>query len=254
MKEFIKNFSEFIRLKVCIFATAIGISGYLMFNPLNMSLIFVSLTSFFGCAGAYSLNNMKDKEEDLINRQKANPFVFNNKSLLIVFACFLLGIIFSFFLFLYSIFFSLLGVIISLNYSLFRLKKYLLIKNLYTGLGANIVFLIGAGNINIEIICYYILVSFFILIISMISDLRDYSGDKFSQVKTLATSLGYDISKRIVFLLLGILSILILFFSNLFILLPFIMVTCYFLYKDNFSLAHSYGGCSFVFLALWLVI
>lgn len=254
MKEMIINFSEFIRIRICIFICAIGMSGYLLFNPLNTNLIFVALTSFFGAAGTYAYNNLIDKKEDKINRRRVSSFVLNNKAFLIIFICFLFGIGFSLFLSLYSIIFSFLGVIIGISYSFFKLKKYFLIKNLYTGLGANSVFLVGAANINVEVVLYYLLVSFFILIISMISDLRDYKGDKISHIKTLPVSLGCYIAKKFIFLLLGIFSLLILlYFINLFILLPFIFFMFYFLYKNKPSLAHFFGGFSFIFLIFWLM-
>jgi 4-hydroxybenzoate polyprenyltransferase len=254
MKEVIINLSEFIRLKICIFIFFIGISSYLIFNPLNIGLISVALTSFFGAAGAYAYNNLTDKEEDLINRKNINPFTLSKNGLVIAFTCFLLGLFFSLFLSIHSILFYLFGIIVSIVYSFFRIKKYFLIKNLYTGFGVSIAFLIGAANINIKIFWYYFLFSFFIIIISIISDLRDYKGDRFSHIKTLPISLGYNTAKKFVFLLLSIFSLLVLFFSNLFVLLPFVFLMFYFLYKNNPSLAHSYGGASFIFLTFWLII
>jgi len=254
MKEIISNISEFIRLKICIFVCAIGMSGFLLFNPLNMSLVFVSLTSFLVAAGAYSLNNIRDVKEDRINRKKINPLVFSDKALPIILICFSIGIFFSFFLSLYSILFSLVGTIISIHYSFFKLKKHFLIKNLYTGFGVSVVFLVGAISVNIEVVWYYFLISFFAVIISMISDLRDYKGDKINFIKTLPVSLGYDVTKNLIFLLIGLFSFLILFFSNLFILLPFVFIMLYFLYKNNPSSAHSFAGYSLVFLVFWLLI
>lgn len=254
MKEWIRDFVEFIRLKICIFVCAIGLSGYLMFNILDERIAFVVLASFMIAAGSYSFNNIMDKGEDLINRSKLNSFVINNKALLIVFACFSLGVVFSLFLSFYSIIFSLLGVITSLHYSFFKVKKYLLVKNLYTALGASLVFLVGATRFNVEIFWNYLLISFFVAVISMISDLRDYKGDKFSHIKTLPVFLGFGITKRIIFVLLGIFSLLILFLSNLFALLPFVFFIFYFLYRNNPQSAHFYGGISFVFLTLFLIV
>lgn len=146
-----------------------------------------------------------------------------------------------------------MGIIASIVYSFFRLKKYFLIKNLYTGLAAGLIFLIGTINVSIEIIQYYLLISFFIFIVSIISDLRDYKGDKASYIKTLPVSLGYHTTKIIVFLLLGVFSFLVL-NSHLIILLPFSLVVLFFVYKNRPNIAHSLGGFSFVFFALFLLL
>jgi 4-hydroxybenzoate polyprenyltransferase len=252
MKEIISNISEFIRLKICIFVCAIGMSGFLLFNPLNMSLVFVSLTSFFGAAGAYSYNSIRDKKEDLINRRSINHFALSKKGLLIVFVCFALGFFSSLLLPMYSILFYLFGLVVSIVYSFFRIKKYFLIKNLYTGFFATLMFLIGATNMTSEVIQYYILISFFIFILSIISDLRDYRGDKVSSIKTLPVSLGYNPTRILVFLLLSIFSSIIL-NSHFMILLPFSLLIIFFVYKNRPSIAHSLGGFSLVFLTLFLL-
>lgn len=250
----ISDFLGFIRFRICIFVTCIGIIGYLLFNPLSTNLFFVTLTCFFAVAGSYAYNNMTDKEEDLINRKELNSFVLDKRSLWIVSACFLSGMFFSLFLSVYSIFFYLAGLFVSVTYSLFKLKKHFLIKNFYTGFGASLVFLLGATYLTFEIIEYYILISFFIFIGSAISDLRDYEGDSLSDIRTLPVYLGYDTGKKIIFVLLSVFSFLILFFSGFIVFLPFTMVMLYFLLKNKPTLAHSCEGVSFIFLVFWLIL
>jgi len=254
MKKLLSDFLEFIRFRICIFLVCIGITGYLLFNSEVMDLIFVIISSFLVTAGAYAYNNTTDSREDLANRKKINPFVMNKWGLFIVSLLFLSGIFFSFFLSPYSIFFCLLGVVVSITYSFFRLKEYFLVKNFYTGFGASIVFLLGAGNFSINILEYYLLFSLLAFIGSSISDLRDYEGDKLSNIKTVPVYLGYETGKRIDFVLLGIFSLSILFFSNLVILLPFPLLIFYFLYKNKAKIAHSFLGSSFIFSAFWFLV
>jgi 4-hydroxybenzoate polyprenyltransferase len=248
-----KELFEFIRLKLCIFASFLAMSGYLFFNPLNLNLIFVMIASFFVVMGGYTYNNITDKEEDLINRKKVNKFATNNKSYLIVVFSFLIASFFSLFLSFYSIFFTMLGIISCTIYSLFRIKKYFLLKNIYTGFSVAQVFLLGANNITIEIFLHYLLISFFIFISSIISDLRDYKGDKISSIKTLPVFLGYDKTRKIVFILLVFFSFLII-HSQFIILLPFSFVVLFFVYKNLPKNAHFLSGISLVFLAFSLLV
>lgn len=250
----LSNFLQFIRFKICVFVTCIGIIGYLLFNSLSWNLIFVILACFFAVAGSYAYNNMTDKEEDLINRKGLNCFVLDNRSFLIVIVFLSLGLFFSTFLSIYSMFFFLVGIFVSLTYSFFKLKKHFLVKNFYTGFGASLVFLVGATYLTFEIVEYYILISFFIFIGSTISDLRDYEGDRLTNIRTLPVYLGYDTGKKIVFVLLSVFSFLILFFSGFTLLLPFALVMIYFLLKNKPTLAHSCEGFSFIFLVLWLIL
>ncbi len=249
-----EDFFGFVRLRICLFLTSIGVIGYLLLNSVSSQLIFVVLSCFFAVAGAYAYNNMTDKEEDLVNRKGFNPFVLKKGSYLIIALFFLVGFYFSTFLSFISVTFYLLGVLVSVIYSFFKLKKYFLVKNIYSGFGVSLVFLLGASSIAYETVEYYILISFFIFIASLISDLRDYEGDRLSNIRTLPVSLGYDNCKKLVFAFLSLFSFTILFFSGFIILLPFTMVMIYFLIKNKPTLAHSCEGLSFVFLAIWLVV
>jgi len=249
--DMFKELSEFIRLKLCIFASFLAIGSYLLFNQLSFDIIFVALVSFFVVMGGYAYNNIRDKEEDLINRKKENRFVVNKSYLIVVFS-FLMALLLSLSLSFHSILFTIIGITVCTIYSLFRIKKYFLLKNIYTGFGVAQVFLLGANYITVEIFSHYLLISFFIIIGSIISDLRDYKGDKIVGIKTLPTMLGYDRSKEVTFLLL--ISYMLISSSYFPILLPFPLIMIYFLYKNNISTAHSCVGLSFVFLTFWLIV
>jgi len=247
----VKEFLEFIRFKICIFITSIGISGYLLFNSFSVSqLIFTFLSSFFIIAGAYAYNNITDKEEDRINRSSVNPFALSRKGYLIVIGFFSIGFLFSLRLSLWSIFFYVIGIWISFVYSFFKLKRYFLVKNFYTAFGASLVFLLGAGIVSLSSISYYLIFSLFLFIGSMISDLRDYRGDKLNNIRTIPVILGYQTAKKIGLALLGIFSVIILFF-DLIVLLPFSLSMIYFLLKNKPTLAHSCEGFSFIALVIW---
>jgi len=254
MKEYIKNLLDFLRLKICFYMCAMGVCGFLMFNPIDIRLAFVALTSFFGGAGAYAYNNLTDEEEDLINRRNINPLVLNGTGKFVVFICFMLGIFFSWFLSPFSVLLSISAVFVSMSYSAFKVKRIFLLKNLYTCFSIGMLFLIGSININGEVITYYMLLSFFTSIISMISDLRDYEGDKHSNFNTVPVFLGYDRARKFIFILLLTFSTTIIIFSRLLILMPYVFFMLYFIWKDRPKLAHAYGGGSWIFLAFWFFI
>ena len=226
----INDLLDFIRFRICFSASLSAMIGYLLFNPLDINLIFVFLASFFVFGAIYSYNNITDKKEDLVNRKRINPFV-DNKGLWITIGCFFFGAIFSSFLPTISILFYITLTITGIIYSFFRIKRFFLIKNLYTSLGATQVFLLGAANLTIDAISSYFLISALIFIGSLISDLRDYVGDKAANIKTMPVRFGYDVTKKIIYLLLILFSIFVIKTNlyDLFILLPFALLMLFFL-------------------------
>ena len=257
MPNKLRNLIEFIRPKLCVFVACISAIGYLLFNELSSNILFVLLSSFFVCAGAYSYNNMTDKKEDYINRKRLNPFVSSINGKRIVCACLLAGFSFSLFLSFSSVLFYISSAVTGIIYSKFAVKKHFIIKNIYTGFGVMQAFLIGASVSapTLEAFYYYIALSLFVVIGSIISDMRDYTGDKSAGIKTIPVHFGYGITKALVLILLGIYAFFIIYsFVRLFSLLPFIGLMSFFVYKNKISYAHLSGSLSFVFLMVTLMI
>ncbi len=81
----------------------------------------------------------------------------------------------------------------------------------------SLMFLVGAtansNSINsittIDLIKVYLVLSIYILIISIMADLRDYDGDKLADIKTIPVMLGYNAGKRVIYLLFILFSILV---------------------------------------------
>jgi 4-hydroxybenzoate polyprenyltransferase len=219
-----------------------------MFNTTTYELVFVIITSFFLSAGTCAYNNMTDKKEDSINK-KSNMFVDSGLSIASV--CFLLAFLSSLFLPFISILFSIFITATSIAYSFFKIKKYFLVKNFYSGVGTPQLFLLGTGSLKFPIILYYLLMSLFFFVGSLIADLRDYKGDKFVGVNTLPVCIGYERTKTIIYLSLTLLLVLVLqsTFSpiSIFIIPMFVSV-----FKERIETAHSLGGTSLIFLTCWL--
>ncbi len=252
-----KELLDFIRFRISLSGLFLAVSGYLLFNQPDINLFFVALGSFFLFAFVYSYNNITDKEEDLKNRKGVNKYVYKN-GLKITIASGLIGILCSMFLSFYSIILSLIFLVTGFSYSHFRIKRYCLIKNLYTAFLITQIFIFGVVDIVFSntLVFYYLFFYMIIFIGSVLSDIRDYEGDKITGINTLPVLLGRETVKAFVcFLIVLFLTLVILFgVKRLFILLPFSLLSVIFMFKDNYHFAHLFGSAGFVFLPFWLLI
>lgn len=250
----LKDFIDFIRIKICFFVTGIGVSGYVLFNPIDIRILWVALSCFFAGACGYSFNLITDKEEDLINKKKINPFTKNNAGINLVICFTIAGALFSVFLCPLSVIFYWIMIALNISYSQFRMKKIFPFKNIFTGFGLTQVFFIGAANapITIETLTYYFIVSLFIFITSLVSDLRDYEGDKATGIQTIPVALGYLHGKNFAYLLLIVSSaaIISLNLKGLYLLLPFVLPIIFYLHENKPKAAHHNLLVSFMFLPL----
>lgn len=253
---YLKDLLEFLRFKISFFAAFSATTGYLLFNPLSLNTLLAGSSAFFLCAAVSAYNDLTDVKEDLINRKKINPFVYNIKGKLLIGGCILLGLVTSFLLSLFSVAFYVLPLIIFLFYSSFRIKRYPLIKNIYTALGSSLVFFIGTGKMTESALIYYLFVAGFVFIGSVLSDLRDLEGDKMSGIRTLPVVIGEDATKKLLYLWICLFSmfLLILKLHAFFLFLPFAFLISFFLSKNEIITAHILIGPPFVFTSLWLMI
>jgi len=249
-----EDFFEFIRLKIAIFTGFFAMSGHLLFNPLSSDLLLAGLSAFLACAGAASYNNITDVKEDAINRKKTNKYAQNPKSRIISASC-MIGGLYSAYLFsltsamLYTIMMSLL-----IAYSYFRVKRHILIKNIYTALGNSMIFLVGAGVLYTEALVDYAFIAGFVLIGSIISDMRDLEGDKKANIRTLPAVMGYEKTKTLTYILAAAFSMLLAGAGpgELAILLPFTLLMAAMIKIDRIKTAHALVGVPFVLLTLML--
>jgi len=253
-----KEFMGFIRLRVCLYVTSISIFGFLLFNPLGLKLFLVIFATFAATASMYSLNQLSDGEEDMINKKVLNRFVVNGKGFYIVISLLFFGLLFSVLLSMTSFLFLILSVTLGIIYSTLRIKRISSIKNIYAMISISLMFLVGAtansNSINsittIDLIKVYLVLSIYILIISIMADLRDYNGDKLADIKTIPVMLGYNAGKRVIYLLFILFSILVV-IENLisfYILLMFVPFILIYLIKDN--VLNAYNLLSISFLSL----
>lgn len=254
----VQEFIEFIRFKICFSLASVSVLGYLLFSPIDLRLLFVALSTFFVGAAGYSYNQITDKKEDLINNKKINPLAASNKGLVLVISFILIGAFFSLFLSPLAILFYWIMVVLDIIYSYFRMKNIFPFKNLFTGFGLTQVFFIGAANspITITTIFYYLAISIFIFIGSLISDLRDYDGDKATNIRTIPIVLGYNNGKNFAYLSIVLSSIAIfsLNLRGLYLLLLFVFPIIFHLRRNEPNAAHHYLLTSFTFLPLGILL
>ncbi len=258
MIENIKNMLSFMRFTVSMSGSFIAVLAYLLTNQLDFRFFIVMLGSFFACTVIYSYNNLTDKKEDSINRKQTNTITKNNFSHFLIFLFLFLSLIFQYILSTRAMIFSIIFIALGILYSFFRLKKYLLIKNIYTGFGMIPMFLSGTINQPFDqlLINYSLFFAIFITVGSIVSDLRDYKGDKASNFNTIPVYFGYDNAKKITYSSISALSLVIL-YLNILKLLPLIIfmpLTIYFIYTDKPKRAHLSGGISIIILLVYLII
>jgi 4-hydroxybenzoate polyprenyltransferase len=250
------EFLDFIKVKICLFCVSIAISGFLLFNKISINLIFVILSAFFISAFLCALNNMTDKEEDAINKKRINTLT-TRKGVFIIIFCFIVGLIFTLALSLLSIIIYLLSSFIGFVYSIFKLKRYIILKNLCSGFSWSLSFLLGASpNFNHISFVYYVIISLFISISSIVSDLRDFKGDRIYKIKTIPVSIGYNKSKKIIYLFYTMFSFFILLgrFNEFLIFIPFCISIIILVNKNKIKLAHNFSGFTFMSFTLQLLI
>lgn len=251
----VSDLLEFIRFKVCIYAVFLGLSGYLLFNPVSANAFFLVVMLFLGTGGVYSANNLTDTQEDFRNRGKTNVFVKGRIGLPLSVFLSLASVALGYCVSIESTLFMTLAILVGVSYSFARVKNHLLLKNVFTGFGVSVVFIAGAvanGIINAAVLYYYVIFSVFIFISSIISDIRDMHGDGATGIRTLPVSMGDSRTVKIVEILILAFSASLLFSGRLLIVLPFALSMLFFVNRNRPALAHDLSGYSLMFLVIWL--
>jgi 4-hydroxybenzoate polyprenyltransferase len=233
-----REFIGFIKPEIGIFLGSVSALGYLLSNSIEKELGYLFMSVFFASITVYSFNHFEDKKEDLINKKRINYFVESGMGYYIVFFSAILSLSFILFLSFKVILIYLFWLSGGIFYSLIRLKRFFILKNLYTAFFMTLSFVMGIvlGESNLSTVYNYVISIFFIgLCVSLIGDLRDYYGDKLADVRTVPVVIGYERAKRIVCLILfSFLSIILI--LNLRTFIPsvlFISFSIFFLLKND---------------------
>lgn len=239
-KVIIRHFISFVRIENCLFTAGISASGYILFNHPDLELLLVFLAVFLGTGASYAYNRLGDRKEDMVNGGRLNPFVLREKTgKMIVTALYVLGFLPCLLLSGTSSALYLILIAMGLAYSgRPRIKERFLLKNLYTGFGLSLPFVIGAaaGGVLASLAFSYASVVFiFGFTINVLGDMRGMRGDESIMMVTLPILLGFG--KARIIAITGLLSILgaIVLLSNpgFYLLFPFILASVFFLLANR---------------------
>ena len=258
-KQLFHELIDFMRPKISLLVMGLAIFGHLLFAPADINILYIALWAFFATTASYAYNMITDRNEDLLNHKKLNYFVIKQKvgkRLIIIFS--IISIIFSLPLTQESFLFCTFSLITGYAYSKYRIKDIFPFKNIYTAGSLIIAFWVGALNTpsNLNIVIYSIPLFVLLFIASLISDLRDYTGDKKSKIRTVPVVMGYVFTKKINYYLLLFFSayVLILGLTKLYTPLIFIIPIYIHLTRDKPKIAHKYIMQSFMILPLGVFI
>jgi 4-hydroxybenzoate polyprenyltransferase len=196
----VKEFRAFMRLETCLYISCIGVSGFLLFNPISHVMLPLFLATMFLTGASYAYNHLTDMEEDGINNKRLNAFVTNGRGVPAVAGMIAAGLVFSVFLSpaSFAIFLACIPLIIA--YSRLRVKEIFLAKNIYTGLTIGIIFLMGAaagGAVTGQMLFSFLVAAFFGFMLNVLGDIRGYEGDIAAGVKTIPVFIGVGPSIRL---------------------------------------------------------
>jgi 4-hydroxybenzoate polyprenyltransferase len=180
-------------------------------NPFSWQLV---LLPFFACVFIYSMNRLTDRKEDEISLPGRTRFPHHIRITLVVisliFYILLLGIVFQKNFLSFAI--ALLPLVIAILYSVFRLKRFFLVKNISiaTAVCASVL-IVPAYYENWTGIWGILFLFFFfmILINTILFDIKDIKGDSVFRIHTLPVILGIPLTKNICFILVTVAFIMI---------------------------------------------
>ena len=196
----IHGYVRLLRLERAFSAMAgVLISGVIVgdLTGFDWGYLVACLAVFFSALANFALNDIHDIEIDRMNgridRPLANGAISRDSALIVVVLSSLLALGLSMFLGVFPRFMIIVGLPMSLLYNVY-LKRYLVFKNLFTGLANVGVILMGAIIVDpvIEPLAYYIaLVGFFFsLSYEVMLDIGDIKGDSAMGVETIPVRFG----------------------------------------------------------------
>ncbi|MCK5023358.1 MAG: UbiA prenyltransferase family protein [Candidatus Aenigmarchaeota archaeon] len=251
---------SFTRVETSLFITGIAITGYVMFNEISPTMLFLCLSFLTGTGASYAYNHLTDKKEDVINNKKLNMFVQRNflgKNIVVL--LFAIGFVFSLSLPQISFIFYLLTISLAVAYSGLRIKSIFIIKNVFTGLIITFSFLTGAvmsNTLNFNVIVYLPIIFIFGITLNILGDIRGLEGDIKSGVKTIPAIFGEHVAKKVVYAITALFLSIVIIFELIMVypLVPFMILISFFLKGNNHKGSRISILSSFVFFPVFAVL
>jgi len=252
----LKDLIGYFRLDISVFGTSFGAVAYLLVSPPGFRLLPVLSSCFFLTAFTYSLNRLFDREEDRANDNTETTLTDSNVGPFLTFVCLVLGILSAYYISFPALSIAAFGAFLGGTYSFFRLKRFFLLKNLYTTSGLSLLVLLGfagAGEFG-QGALFYATFILFLFLASIVSDMRDYYGDKITNLRTLPVRIGLKKTRKVIsgaFAAQG-LALSVVGAYPYHILSAFALVISGAVYMGRYRIAHKLSGLCFLFLAVLL--
>ena len=225
-----------MRFKICFSGATLAAFSFLLFNDPSSEIIAVIIAAYALMTAIYTYNMITDKREDLINKGKVNKWVVDYSGSVLSMSFLLLGTLLSISVDRLPIY--TFAALAGFAYSYFRVKEIFPWKNIYTGLLVGLTFLYGAEA----------------GLPTVVSDLRDYEGDKQARIKTVPVHIGKSNSRMLFANILGATSGLMLMTFGIMWIYPalFAIPSIVLAQKERYHLSHSYIVMSFITIPLAL--
>ena len=253
---FAKDFNDFVRPGICVSSSFVTIAGALIAHAPMFYVFASAIVSLLSCAAVYSFNNITDSEEDRKNGRLISPFVvkkWSGVTLALLFA--LLAVACAILTVPAALLISVMFIVTGVAYSIFRIKKYILLKNIYTAFLISLSFLLGMGFYAPGAAFYFFVIYSTIFVGSVISDMRDVEGDRGSGIRTVPVAIGIMKTKYLVAALIIITTAAMMVDARrLFVFSLFAFASLLLIIKNDFARAHKIGMSSFLFFDIWMAL
>ncbi len=267
-RNIFKNILDFLVYSNIYLSLGASFVAYITIVILDFPFAFIPMfLAFSETFFVYNLNRQTDIKEDRINKPNRITFIekYGRLFFYISIILYLLALIIAFLRNFNTFIFVLLPIIISIFYSIFRLKRFLIIKNLLVGFAwGTLPLVVGSyfNRLDIAILIFYIFFSIEFFINTVIFDIKDTRGDNLNKIRTLPNVIGLKYTKYFMYVV-NTFSISFLIFNIVFgILSPISISLIFFVFyvylyiffsgkKNNLFYGVFVDG-EFVFLALFV--
>jgi len=245
-----KELMAFIRFRIVAGIALLAAYGSLLNG--GGKLLEVTLTAFLIFATIYSANNLTDVDEDKINRKRLNYFSTRTAGRAVVIMTALLGLASALTLPMVSLAAYVLIAVASVAYSFLRVKKVLLVKNVYTAFFITLAFAAGSLSTGLlgKVLVDSAVMFFYVLMGTVIADIRDVEGDSNAGIRTVPVTFGKRTTGAMMAVVSAgiVASVVSLHLVYFYPIVPFLLVMLALLAADRIELAHVSGTAALLAL------
>ncbi len=198
VKEQFVMYMKFIRVHVALTWAAVAMLGCFAAGTPSEVSASIFFSTFFIVGATYAYNSTKDGDEDRANKLELHPYIRSGKGGLVCAATFLSGLGAASFAGASVFLFAFACTVIGYAYSALRVKRFVIVKTAYIALSDALLVIWGfVYKMNFSEVAWYYFVSIFSLVfgMSLISDMKDYDGDKAASVPTIPVVFGLHSAK-----------------------------------------------------------